>query len=268
MPYATRNGVRLYYTDSGSGDPALLFVHGWCCDSTNWRPQVSAFRRTHRIVATDLRGHGRSGKPEQDYTMDGFAEDLEWLMRELDLRKPVIIGHSMGGLIALLLARRKKRALRGLVMVDASLHVAMDQQAINGLLQGVDGPAYRQAARLLIDSFFRPASPRAFRAGLTERLLRTPQHVLAPALHSLAAEMRPAPAELGIPSLFIDAGRTFDELKLIERTVPGIEIARTNSAGHFNMLEAPHQVNAMLRTFIDQLRPVGAGLRTRARKAK
>ncbi len=255
MPFATRDGVRLFYSESGTGDPPLLFVHGWCCDSTNWRAQVLAFRRRYRIVTTDLRGHGKSAKPKQDYTMDGFASDLEWLIDELDLRRPVVIGHSMGGLVALILARRNKRELRGLVMVDAPLQTAISQPEVDALLQGVDSPAYLQVARLLIDTrFFRPTSPDALRAELTERLLRTPQHVLAPALRSLAAEMRPPPVELAIPSLFIDAGRTLDELKLIERTVPGIEIARTNGAGHFNMIEAPEQVNGMLRTFLEQVR--------------
>lgn len=254
MPYATRDGVRLFYTDQGAGDPALLFVHGWCCDSTNWGAQVRAFRRKHRVVTIDLRGHGRSSKPEQSYTMDGFCEDLEWLIGELDLREPVLVGHSMGGLIALILARRQKRVFRGLVMVDATLHVAMSRAEIDGLLQGVAGPAYRQVAQQLIDTrFFRPTSPEPMRAELTERLLRTPQHVLAPALHSVAAEMRPSPVALDMPSLFIDAGRTLDELKLVEQAIPGVEIARTNGAGHFNMIEAPEQVNAMLQTFLDQL---------------
>jgi pimeloyl-ACP methyl ester carboxylesterase len=253
MPFATRDGVRLHYTDTGSGDPPLLFVHGWCCDSTNWKPQVSAFRRNHRVVTVDLRGHGRSDKPEQDYTMGAFAEDLEWLIGKLGLRKPVVIGHSMGGLITLLLARRKKRALRAIVIVDGTLHLAMSPEEVQGLLRGVDGDGYRSMAKIIVDGFFRPTSPKAFRKELTDRLLRTPRHVLVPALHSLADEMRPAPEDIGIPSLFIDAGRSFDELKLIESTVPGIQVARTNGAGHFNMLEAPQQVNAMLRTFLDQL---------------
>jgi pimeloyl-ACP methyl ester carboxylesterase len=72
-------------------------------------------------------------------------------------------------------------------------------------------------------------------------------------MNSLAATMRPDPMDIGIPSLFIDAGRSFDELKLIEQSVPGIEIARTNGTGHFNMIEAPDQVNAMVRTFLAQL---------------
>jgi pimeloyl-ACP methyl ester carboxylesterase len=254
MPFLARDGVRLFYTDQGAGDPPLLFVHGWCCDSTHWRAQVRAFRRKHRVVTTDLRGHGRSGKPKQGYTMDGFCEDLEWLIGELDLAKPVVIGHSMGGVIAFMLAKRKKRPLSAIVLVDSSLHIAMSQEQIDGILNGLDSPAYAQVARLLIDArFFRPTSEPEWRAKLTERMLRTPQRVMAPALRSMAENMYPPPAELGIPSLFIDAGRTFDELKLIEQTIPGIEIARTNGAGHFNMIETPDQVNGMLQTFLDQL---------------
>jgi pimeloyl-ACP methyl ester carboxylesterase len=254
MPYATRDGVRLFYTDAGAGDPPLLFIHGWSCDSTNWRTQVRAFRRTHRIVTTDLRGHGKSSKPKQGYTMESFCEDLEWLMGELDLRRPVVVGHSMGGVIALMLTRRAKQRFSGLVMVDPSLHVALTPEQIDGILGGLEGPAYAQAARALIDGrFFRPTSDPTWRAELTEQLLRTPQHVMAPALRSLAEHLYPPPAELGIPALFIDAGRTLDELKAIEHALPGVEIARTNGAGHFNMIEAPQQVNGMLQTLLDQV---------------
>ncbi len=268
MPYATRDGVRLFYSDTGSGDPPLLFVHGWCCDSTHWRKTIPAFRRKHRIVNVDLRGHGRSDKPDQDYTMDGFAEDLALLAGRLGLRKPIVLGHSMGALIGLTLARRRRRTLAGLVMVDGALHISWSQAVIDGVLQGLGSPAYRNVAKAMIDGMFRPASPQSLRVAVTERMLRTPQHVLAPALRSLVAQMRPAPQELAIPALYIAAGRTLDDLKLIEESVPGIQIGRTVGAGHFNMLETPDQVNAMLRTFIEQLPPVGAGLQTRAGKTK
>ena len=258
MPFLDRNGVRLYYTDAGSGAPPLLFIHGWCCNQTHWRSQVSAFRRRHRVVTVDLRGHGKSDKPQHDYTMDGFAEDIEWLIGKLDLRKPVVIGHSMGGLITLLLARRKKRPLRAIVMIDGTLHLAMSEAEVVGLLHGIESDGYASVAKVIVDGFFRPTSPQALRAELTKRLLSTPRHVMVPSIKSLAVEMRPDPLDIGIPSLFIDAGRTFDELKKIEATVPGIEIARTNGAAHFNMIETPDQVNAMLRTFIDQL-----GVRTK-----
>lgn len=253
MPFTTRDGVRLSYTDTGSGDPPLLFVHGWACNSGHWGAQVRAFRLTNRVVTVDLRGHGKSDKPEQDYTIDGFAEDLEWLIGKLALRKPVVIGHSMGGLIALYLARRNKQRLRGLVILDGAMHWPLSQTALDGLLASLDGPEYLSAAKVIVDSFFRATSPNALRKQLTKELLSVPRHVMVPAIKSTAGQMRPTPQELGIPSLFIDAGRSLDELKLIEQSVPGIQFGRTVGAGHFNMMEAPDQVNAMLRTFLAQL---------------
>lgn len=65
---ATRDGVKLRYLDAGDGGPALLFVHGWCCDHTHWRGQVEEFAASHRVIAVDLRRHGDSDKPDEDYT--------------------------------------------------------------------------------------------------------------------------------------------------------------------------------------------------------
>src|SRR3990170_4498714 len=98
---ATRDGVNLRYLDTGSGDRPLVFIHGWCCDHTYWRDQTTEFARRHRVIAVDLRGHGQSDKPDQDYTIGGFADDVAWLIRRLDLDRPVLVGHSMGGVIAL-----------------------------------------------------------------------------------------------------------------------------------------------------------------------
>ena len=58
MPYAERDGPRLYYERAGSGDPELLFVHGWCCDHTAFGPQFDHFAETHPATALDLRGCG------------------------------------------------------------------------------------------------------------------------------------------------------------------------------------------------------------------
>ena len=104
---ATINGVSLKYIDTGSGDPATVFVHGWTCSRSDWRHQIEEFAGSHRVVALDQRGHGESDKPDQDYTVDGFADDLAALIGKLGLERPVIVGHSMGGVIANSLARRR-----------------------------------------------------------------------------------------------------------------------------------------------------------------
>ncbi len=254
MPYTTRDGVRLFYTDSGSGDPPLIFVHGWCCDWSHWRRQLPAFRRKHRAVAVDLRGHGHSSKPKQDYTMDGFAEDLEWLIGDLGLRKPVVIGHSMGGVIALRLAGRGNRDIAGLVIVDSPIFSVLPQEQLDTFVQALEGPTYRDVARAFIDArLFHPGSPKALRKHVTDAMADAPQHVMASAMRDLLVDNTDLAKNVNVPSLFIDAGRSLEELQRIEAGIPGIRIGRTVGAGHFNMLEAPEQFNGMLRKFLDQL---------------
>ncbi len=254
MPYADRNGVRLFYTDAGAGDPPLLLVHGWCCDSSHWKRQLPAFRREHRIVTIDLRGHGKSSKPRQDYTMDGFCEDLEWLMGKLSLRRPVVVGHSMGGVIAMRLAGRRRRALSGLVIVDSPVFPKLDRKQLNEIFRTLEGPGFRRAARQIIDeNFFIPTSPPGLRRRLTGALLRTPQHVMSSAFRNLWVDNKALGKRVNVPSMFVDAAHPLDELERIQRAVKGIQIGRTVGAGHFNMMEAPDQFNGMLRAFLDQL---------------
>ena len=79
MQQLDHDGVALAYEEAGNGDPPMLLVHGWCCDHTYFTPQFERFRHKHRVVAVDLRGHGQSDKPQQDYSMAMFADDLAWL---------------------------------------------------------------------------------------------------------------------------------------------------------------------------------------------
>ena len=94
MATLTRNEVRLAYEEIGQGEPAMVFVHGWSCNRAFFGPQMEHFSRQRRCVGVDLRGHGDSDKPRQDYTMEGFADDLAWLCQQLQIERPVVVGHS------------------------------------------------------------------------------------------------------------------------------------------------------------------------------
>ena len=148
MAYLTRDGVVLFHTETGSGEPPILLVHGWCCDHTYLAPQREHFERHHRVVSVDLRGHGRSDKPAQDYTIAGFADDLAWVCAQLALEKPVVVGHSMGGIVAFDLAARYPDLPSAVVMLDAAVVLpAGARAAIPGLLEELRGPGYRKALR-------------------------------------------------------------------------------------------------------------------------
>ena len=74
MERLMRAGVALAYTEGRERRPPLLLVHCWCGGNTHLAPEFDYFGRTHRVVAVDLRGHGASDKPVQEYTVAGFAE--------------------------------------------------------------------------------------------------------------------------------------------------------------------------------------------------
>ena len=106
MQSLNRNGANLAYQEAGSGAAPILLVHGFCGNHAHLAPQFDYFRRNHRVVAVDRRGHGESDKPEQPYTIEGFADDLAWLCRELGIYKPIVVVHSMGAIGLELAARR------------------------------------------------------------------------------------------------------------------------------------------------------------------
>ena len=73
----SKDGTPISYEVFGTGEPTLVFVHGWSCDSRYWRAQVPHFSKSHRMVILDLAGHGHSGITRKHYTMKSFGEDVK-----------------------------------------------------------------------------------------------------------------------------------------------------------------------------------------------
>src|SRR4051812_14828414 len=95
------NGTTIVYDDAGHGAPPMLLVHGWGGDRSHLAPQLAHFSHSHRVVAIDRRGHGESGKPDQDepagqtaarqYTIESASDDLAELVRRLGLDRVVMV---------------------------------------------------------------------------------------------------------------------------------------------------------------------------------
>jgi pimeloyl-ACP methyl ester carboxylesterase len=147
MRQLKRDEVALVYNDVGAGDAApLLFVDGWGCNHTHFAPQQAAFGTQRRTVAVDLRGHGASDAPLQEYTVAGFADDLAWQCRELELVKPIVVGHSMGGTIALELAAKHPDLLSAVVLIDSVLFPSPSKlDFYRSVAEALQGAGYRPA---------------------------------------------------------------------------------------------------------------------------
>ena len=256
MSRLERDGVALFYEEAGQSGPPVLLVHGWCCDHTYLSAQFEHFARSgHRVVAVDLRGHGRSDKPRQNYTMQVFADDLAWICEEVGLEKPVVIGHSMGGIVAFDLAARYPEMPSAVVMLDATVVLpSAARAAIPGFLEELRGPDYRESLRRYAASaLFIPTDDGEREERILRQMSSTPQHVLVSAFEGLR-DYDPAVATGGpaVPGLYVAADelQPRSDMDRFHEMFPRILYGKTVGSGHFCQLEVPDQVNAMIDRFL------------------
>ena len=114
----SKDGTPISYEIYGSGEPTLVFVHGWSCDARYWRAQVPHFSRNHRVVTIDLAGHGHSGASRSRYTMRAFGEDVRAVTEATGSAGVILIGHSMGGSVIAEAARLMPDRVVGLIGID------------------------------------------------------------------------------------------------------------------------------------------------------
>ena len=105
------------YLDSGDSGCPLLFLHGTGCDASDWMPVIERLPSEQRCIAPDFRGHGRSAVPTQPFTLADLAGDVLCLADFLGIQELVIVGHSLGGMVAMEVARRSSR-VAGLVLLE------------------------------------------------------------------------------------------------------------------------------------------------------
>ena len=117
MPMVCVDDGELFYTEHGSG-PAVLLVHGWGCDGSDWSWLGSDLSADHRVVIVDLRGHGRSTAGVDRYGPEVLAQDLAAVLDQLEIESAVVVGHSMGGYAASVLAVEFPDKVSALVLVD------------------------------------------------------------------------------------------------------------------------------------------------------
>ncbi len=256
MPFLKRDDVSLYFEKTDGGAPPVVMVHGWCCDHTYFAPQAEHFANLgHCVVAPDLRGHGRSDKPHQAYTMQVFADDVAGLCGELKLPKPIVVGHSMGGIVAFDLAARYPDLPRAIVMLDSAVVLpAAARAGIPRFLETLRGPNYAAAVRDFVAAvLFIPTDDPARKVRILDGMAGASQHMMISAYQGLAEyDADEARGRLVVPSLYIAADEPSPRADIgrVRELIPQMLYGQTVGSGHFCQLEVPEQVNAMIDRFL------------------
>jgi pimeloyl-ACP methyl ester carboxylesterase len=253
------NGIHIDVTDQGSGTPTVVFLHYWGGSSRTWNDVIAALPSAYRTVAPDHRGWGKSDAPVSGYALADFADDAQGVIDTLQLGQFVLVGHSMGGKIAQLLASRRPDGLVGLVMVAPSPPGPL---VLPAEVRAEMKSAYTSRASVegAIDHMLtaRPLSL-AHREQVIEDSLRgAPQAKAAWPDYASLEDITHDVAAIDVPAVVI-AGE-LDKVDSVEtlrtQLLPHIPHARmlvVPGSGHLSPLEAPLEVAGFIQEFVESL---------------
>lgn len=253
MNRLTKDGTTLAFKEAGRGTPPIIFVHGAFCDHAQFEQQVKYFERRHRVLTFDCRGHGQSSVPIRGYTTLDFAEDVIRLSHELGITKPVIVGHSMGGNIAVELAATFSDFPSAIIALDAPILIPQATRSrMKHVNESLAPPQLKEAVIRSMSEGFLSTDDSACK----HRVLSTMEAIPARVFKSVWEEGllqwdgSAAVKKCSIPFMYVSHGSSNCDLNLLQELYPELAMGRTVGAGHWSMMEIPDQVNAMLSRFI------------------
>lgn len=249
------DGVSVAFESHGSGEPALVFVHGWSCDRGYWSEQVDAFAANHRVVLVDLAGHGASGDGREEWTMDAYGADVAAVADLLELERMILVGHSMGGTVIAEAGRQLGDRVIGLIGVDTLQDVEerYTPEQIAGFTAAMDAN-FEVTMRSFVASMFPADADTATVRRITEDMASAPPHVAVPTLRNYLAWDLTGTLDAYRPRVrCINANLWPTDAEHGRAHCAEFEVTILPDVGHFLMLEAPEAFNAALRRAVEEL---------------
>ncbi|HEY7929479.1 MAG TPA: alpha/beta hydrolase [Steroidobacteraceae bacterium] len=259
MGVCAAEGNAIHYLRTGGPGPAVILLHGLTGNGECWRPLARLLEDGFDLLMPDARAHGLSGTPAAGYRYEDHARDVVNLIRELGLSSPVLLGHSMGGMTATLVASQLGDAIGGLVLADPTYLSAERQREV------YESDVIEQHRRLLNcdrDSLLaqlrsrHPQRSNEILALLAEARLQTRLQafeVLTPPnpdyrqlLSAVCAQSMLVIGDRG-PVVSIDTARA------LQRLHPRVRIEQIAGAGHGLPYDQPEHFAGLVRTFLESL---------------
>jgi pimeloyl-ACP methyl ester carboxylesterase len=261
--YISVDDLKIHFKEYGQGGKTFIFIHGWGCDLNVWKYQFDYFKEKFHLVLIDLPGYGKSDKVERQYTIDFFTQSVLEIINDLNVKKPVLIAHSMGLPIAIEVIKQLKNENALLCNIDG---VYFDfptdstdhQQYKDGLSQFVNmfkGEKYKETVEQFCKSFITEKTPADVRDYILSTMTKTPEIIGFQSMKSLIDEKYWDKKIINNQSIAIYAKiaeLSPDNENILRKQFPNLTYIEMDGVNHFLMMEKPKEVNEILEEFIEK----------------
>ncbi len=271
------DSINLAYIDEGMGKKSLIFIHGLATYLPSWYPVFNQLKSEYRCIAVDLPGYGRSSKAEYPCTMDFYANVVLELTTKLNLKNPVMVGHSMGAQIAVSAVLKKPALFEELILlapagfetfkpeqaawlkqvstVDFICHATDEQVRTNWKLNFYDMP---ESVEFMIQDRLKMKEATDFRL-YGRSIVRSIHGMLDQPVFGRLQDLKTKTLvvygknDLLIPNRYLNKEWTTEAVaKSGADKIPNAQLEFIRDCGHFIMFDQPERVNKLLRSFLNE----------------
>ena len=253
------DGTPISFESYGSGEPTLVFVHGWSCDARYWCEQIPHFSKNHRVIVLDLAGHGHSGMGRTQYTMRSFGEDVKAVTEATGSRSVILVGHSMGGSVIAEAARLMADRVIGLVGIDTleNIEYSMIQEEFEGMVAPLEKD-FQTGCRQFVEAMISPRTDAKLREWILADMSAAPPDVALSAMKSMMSQYITGEAakifeDIRIPVMTVNGDLWPIEYEANRRHMFSFDAIVLKDADHFLMLNRVEEFNSALEKSIDTL---------------
>lgn len=255
------NGIRLHYLRTGGDKPPVILLHGLTLSGASWIPIARVLEEGYDVIMPDARGHGNSSSPNHGYCYDTLASDVLGFIEALKLAKPILLGHSMGGMTAALAANRSSNQLKGLILVDPTFLTLKRQREV---YESDVAAQHLQILNQPKEVYLAEIQNRHKDRRSPELIELFAQARFQTSIHAFDILTPPNPdyvklvKNLDIPSLLIIGGA---RSAVISSTVAGdlaklnkrLQVIQIAEAGHGIPFDQPSRFSAVVKSFLSNL---------------
>jgi pimeloyl-ACP methyl ester carboxylesterase len=253
----SKDGVKIAYSAYGKGEPALVFVHGWCGSRAVWYKQVPYFAKKYKVVVLDLAGHGASGRQRKEYTQEAYGEDVAAVVNAAGADKVILIGHSMSGTIILEANRLLKDKVVGLIAIDTLEnfeYMATPEDKIK-YIEPLKKDFVKNSAPFMRDMFNKNADPKLVELVVRNVARSNPEIAINTMEYYFDTPIIPLLADVNVPlwCLSADLWQQYQHPEINSKYLKSYHLRIMRGVGHFLMVESPDEFNKQLEDIVNQI---------------